>query len=119
MNVRSVVCGSLCKPIVVFSSLWHFVAACYVTSFKPQARRLMFARRLPPDYPYHIFSVSFVFLNSLLFCVISTVQWSGATSICDGIIDQENVEKILAEIRLNKSDQGLRLNLARNRISQN
>ena len=27
-----------------------------------------------------------MFLNSLLFCVISTVQWSGATSICDGII---------------------------------
>ena len=27
-----------------------------------------------------------MFLNSLLVCVISTVQWSGATSICDGII---------------------------------
>ena len=27
-----------------------------------------------------------MFLNSLLFGVISTVQWSGATSICDGII---------------------------------
>ena len=27
-----------------------------------------------------------MFLNSPLFCVISTVQWSGATSICDGII---------------------------------
>ena len=39
-----------------------------------------------PDYPSHIFSISFVVLNSLLFCVISTVQWSGATSICDGII---------------------------------
>ena len=26
------------------------------------------------DYPSYIFSVSFVFLNSLLFCVISTVQ---------------------------------------------
>ena len=39
-----------------------------------------------PDYPSYIFSISFVFLNSLLFCVISTVQWSGATSICDGII---------------------------------
>ena len=38
------------------------------------------------DYPSYIFSVSFVFLNSLLLCVISTVQWSGATSICDGII---------------------------------
>ena len=38
------------------------------------------------DYPSYIFSVSFVFSNSLLFCVISTVQWSGATSICDGII---------------------------------
>ena len=38
------------------------------------------------DYPSYIFSVSFVFLNSLLFCVISTVQWSGATSIFDGII---------------------------------
>ena len=36
--------------------------------------------------PFSIFSVYFVFLNSLLFCVISTVQWSGATSICDGII---------------------------------
>ena len=34
----------------------------------------------------YTFSISFVFLNSLLFCVISTVQWSGATSICDGII---------------------------------
>ena len=29
---------------------------------------------------------SVVFLNSLLFCVVSTVQWCGATSICDGII---------------------------------
>ena len=38
------------------------------------------------DYPFSIFSVSSVFLNSLLFCVISTVLWGGATSICDGII---------------------------------
>ena len=28
----------------------------------------------------------FVFLNSTLFCVISTVLWSGATSIFDGFI---------------------------------
>ena len=34
----------------------------------------------------YIFSISFVFLNGLLIRVISTVQWSGATSICDGII---------------------------------
>ena len=46
----------------------------------------MFARRSPPDYPSSIFLVSFVFLSSLLFCLISTVLWSGATSICDGII---------------------------------
>ena len=47
----------------------------------------MFGTRLSmPDYPSYIFSISFVFLNSLLFRVISTVQWSGATSICDGII---------------------------------
>ena len=39
-----------------------------------------------PDYPSYIFSISFVFLKRLLFCVISPVQWSGATSICDGII---------------------------------
>ena len=52
-----------------------------------KARSPMFcARLLTLDYPSYIFSVSFVFLNSLLFCVISTVQWSGATSICDGII---------------------------------
>ena len=62
------------------------MAACFVTSFAPQARRLMFARRSPPDYPSSIFLVSFVFLSSLLFCLISTVLWSGATSICDGII---------------------------------
>ena len=42
-----------------------------------------------PDYPSYICSISFVFLNSLLFCVISTVQWGGATSICDGIISSE------------------------------
>ena len=46
----------------------------------------MFARHSTPHYPSYIFSISFVFLNSPLFCVISTVQWSGATSICDGII---------------------------------
>ena len=58
-----------------------------VTSFAPKARRLTFCTRLSTlDYPSYIFSVSFVFLNSLLFCVISTEQWSGATSICDGII---------------------------------
>ena len=52
-----------------------------------KARRPTFGTRLStPDYPSYIFSISFVFLNSLLFCVISTVQWSGATSICDGII---------------------------------
>ena len=28
-----------------------------------------------------------MFLNSLLFCLIATVLWSGATSICDGFID--------------------------------
>ena len=32
-----------------------------------------------------------MFLNSLLFCVISTVQWSGATSICDGIISSASI----------------------------
>ena len=46
----------------------------------------MYVRRSPPDYAFSIFSVSFVFLNSLLFCLISTVLWGGATSICDGII---------------------------------
>ena len=46
----------------------------------------MFALRSAPDYSFCIFSVSFVFLNCLLFCVISTVLWGGATSICDGII---------------------------------
>ena len=32
-----------------------------------------------------------MFLNSLLLCLISTVQWSGATSICDGIIFVDNI----------------------------
>ena len=49
----------------------------------------MFARRSALDYPSSIFSVSFVFLNSLLFCLISTVLWGGATSICDGIIEMQ------------------------------
>ena len=39
------------------------------------------------DYPFSIFSVSFVF------CVTLTVLWGGATSICDGIIDEENSSK--------------------------
>ena len=83
--------------LVVYGSLWQSVAACAsyfptlaknnVTIFAPKARRPTFGTRLStPDYPSYIFSISFVFLNSLLFCVISTVQWSGATSICDGII---------------------------------
>ena len=63
-----------------------------VTSFAPKARRLTFCTRLSTlDYPSYIFSVSFVFLNSPLFCVISTEQWSGATSICDGIIWEAGV----------------------------
>ena len=41
----------------------------------------------PLDYPSYIFLISFVFLNSLLFCLISTVLWGSATSICDGIIE--------------------------------
>ena len=40
-----------------------------------------------PDHPSYIFLISFVFLNSLLFCLISTVLWGSATSICDGIIE--------------------------------
>ena len=92
-------CGITCQPVAVYGSLWRFVAACCslwqsfpnysknnVTSFVPQARRLMFARRSTPDYPFSISSVSFVFLISLLLCAISTVLWGGATSICDGII---------------------------------
>merc|ERR1712210_307232 len=83
--------------LAVYCSLWQSLAACgsyfptlaknNVTTFAPKARRPTFGTRLTtPDYPSYIFSISFVFLNSLLFCVISTVQWSGATSICDGII---------------------------------
>ena len=75
-------CCSLWQPFPNFSKN-------NVTSFAPQARRLMFGRRSAPDYPFSIFSVSFVFLNSILFCVISTVLWGGATSIFDGIIKQK------------------------------
>ena len=79
-------CATLWDSVAVLSSLWRFVTACCslwqsfpnfsktnVTSFAPQARRLMFALRSAPDYPFSIFSVSFVFSNSLLFCLISTV----------------------------------------------
>ena len=39
-----------------------------------------------PTIPLVSFFSLFVFLNSTLFCVISTVLWSGATSIFDGFM---------------------------------
>ena len=45
----------------------------------------MFARHSAPDYPPFCIPLVSVFLNSVLFWMVSTVQWWGATSICDGI----------------------------------
>ena len=58
-----------------------------VTAFAPKARRPTFDTRLStPDYPSYISWVPFVFFNSLLLWLKTTVLWSGATSICDGFI---------------------------------
>jgi len=72
-----------CSPVVhqLFTSCSPLVHQLF-TSCSPVVHQFLSTL----DYPSYIFSVYFVFLNSLLFCVISTVQWSGATSICDGII---------------------------------
>ena len=81
------VCGSLLQSVTACGSYFPTLAKNNVTTFAPKARRPTFGARLStPDYPSYIFSISFVFLDRLLFGVISTVQWSGATSICDGII---------------------------------
>ena len=81
-------CSSVLDQLFISSwSAVHQFFISSVTSFAPKAQRPTFSARLSmPDYPSYIFSISFVFLNRLLFCVISTVQWSGASSICDGII---------------------------------
>ena len=76
------VCGNLLQSFPNFSK-----THCNIQRSAPDYRRPTIDVRLSTlDYPSYIFSVSFVFLNSLLFCVISTVQWSSAISICDGII---------------------------------
>ena len=93
------VCSSLCKSMAVCGSLWRFVAPyCSLWQSFPNLKAMLRPLRWtsegwclpdvrrPTDYPFCIFSVSFVFLNSLVFCLVSTVLWSGATSICDGII---------------------------------
>ena len=75
------------QPVVVIPQFSQ--KQCYVlraAGAKDDVRPTFGTRLSTPDYPSHIFSISFVFLNSLLFCLISTVLWSGATSICDGII---------------------------------
>ena len=65
------VCGVLCQPVVVCGS--YFLT---VTSFALQVRRLT-----GPHYP----CLSIQYFSILIFCLVRTVLWSGATSICDDI----------------------------------
>ena len=64
------VCGSLLQLFPHFRKKTN-----NVTTFAPKARRPTFGARLAtPDYPSYIFSISFVFLNSLLCDITSTVE---------------------------------------------
>ena len=62
--------------------------------------------RCSPEYPpFCNFSVSFVILDSLLFCVVSTVQWCGASSICDGIIEDNQNKNCYSNSKLDEMRQ--------------
>ena len=82
-GVRDIYSGIYSRWILDFGNVIFFTLRADLATLAKTMARPPHVRR--PTIPLVSFQ-SLLCLNSLLFCLISTVLWGGATSICDGII---------------------------------